>query len=81
MKVRIIKQTFNNRQVFVPQRQTAIIGRWVNIPHFYTSEFTDMPGWFSDYCTDLETAQAVIDEFIASHGQQQQLEVVYQGQR
>ena len=65
MKYRIIKQVFYSGstevEVYFAQKKTGFGMKWKNLSLFYKSEFSDMPGWWTETFSDVESAQQAIN--------------------
>lgn len=65
MKYRIIRQTFYSGStpvdVYFAQKKAALGLGWKNLKMFYKSDFSDMPGWWTETFSDTDGAYQAIN--------------------
>lgn len=61
MAYRIVKHDIPGKgSVFYPQYKPKWSPMWQSLESYYQSEFSEMPGWYTDHVNTFEEAQAVI---------------------
>lgn len=66
MKYRIVKETDGKINRFFVQSKSKFSFFWKPVLYYYSSEFSDMPGWWTDHVNSEDEAFNIIENIKVS---------------